>query len=139
MLGKEPTLIEEYVRTGKARLQFWHILDHAKVSLQASAAAECAGQQGAFWRMHGLLFENQDDLWGADLAVLSDLAVRAGADGELFGQCMASGEMQNRVREIDGQAKTRGVRIRPTFDVNEQRLQGSPALEQWRQVLDSKL
>ena len=142
MLRKEPTLIEEYVSTGMAKLQFHHILDHGNDSVQASAAAECAGQQGAFWAMHNLFFENQNTLWGADNAVFNNYATRLNLDPGIFQQCMDSGEMQARVQLIDQEAKALGVRVRPTFDiiingVEVQRLSGSPTLDQWRQTLDS--
>ena len=142
MLRKEPTLIEEYVSTGMAKLQFHHILDHGNNSLQASAAAECAGQQGAFWAMHNLLFENLNTLWNADMAVFGNFADSLNLDRATFQQCMDSGEMQEKVKLIDQEAKALGVRVRPTFDIfingeEVQRLPGSPTIEQWRQTLDS--
>ncbi|MCO6450302.1 MAG: thioredoxin domain-containing protein [Caldilineales bacterium] len=132
-------MIDEYVRNGIARLQFWHILDHADTSVQASAAAECAGEQGAFWRMHDALFENQNDLWGGDVQTHVVLATNLGLDAEAFRLCMETGKKQQRAREIDNQVKAAGVRIRPSFDVNGQRIQGSPPLDQWRELLDGVL
>jgi protein-disulfide isomerase len=142
VLRKEPTLIEEYVSTGMAKLQFRSILDHGNNSLQASVAAECAGQQGAFWPMHNLLFENQDTLCGADMAVFDNFAASLNLDLATFQQCMNNDEVRARVQLIDQEAKAQGVRVRPTFDfiINGemvQRLSGSPTLDQWRQTLDS--
>lgn len=139
MLGTEPTLIDEYVRSGQAKLQFWHILDHANASVQASAAAECAGEQGAFWPMHDALFQSQNQLWGGDLQTHIALANGLGLDTATFQTCMETGDKQQLVREIDGRVKAAGVRIRPTFDINGQRVQGSPPLNQWRQLLDAIL
>lgn len=139
MLGTEPRLIEEYVSSGQVRLQFWHILDHGNASLRASAAAECAGEQGAFWAMHDVLFANQDQLWSGDYDVLTNLAGQTGIDTETFRQCLTSGEKQQYVSKINTQVKARGVRIRPTFEINNQRIQGSPPLDQWRQLLDGML
>lgn len=141
MLRTEPALIEAYVRTGQAKLQFWHILDHANASVQASMAAECAGEQGAFWRMHDALFENQEQLWGADPETHVGLAANLGLDAEAFRQCMAGG-VKEKVIAIDRQAKAAGVRIRPTFDIStaggaSQRLQGSPPIDQWQALLDA--
>ena len=139
MLGTEPILVDEYVRSGQARLQFWHILDHAEASAQASAAAECAGEQGAFWRMHDVLFQKQDVLWGGDIQTHVTLANSLGLDSEAFRACMESSDKQQLVREIDGQVKAAGIRIRPSFSVNGQRIQGSPPIEQWRELLDGIL
>lgn len=141
MLRTEPTLIEEYVRTGQVKLQFWHILDHGNASVQASVAAECAGQQAAFWRMHDALFENQDQLWDAKLETHVDLAAALGLDTDAFRQCMG-GDGKDKVVAIDQQVKARGVHLRPTFDIStiagaSQRLQGSPPIDQWRKLLDA--
>lgn len=141
MLRTEPTLIEEYVRSGKVRLQFWHILDHANASVQASMAAECAGEQGAFWRMHDALFENQDQLWSAALETHVGLATGLGLDADAFRQCMAGG-VKDKVVGVDQQVKAAGVRLRPTFDIitasgQSQRVQGSPPIDQWRALLDA--
>ncbi len=142
MLGNEQELIHDYVRSGVTKLQFWHVLDHGNASIQASAAAECAGEQDAFWAMHDKLFDSQRRLWGGDIATLVELASEVGLDAAVFRQCLGSGEMQDYVKAIDGEVKGRGVRIRPTFDLIQngqavQRLQGSPPLAQWRQVLDN--
>lgn len=137
MLGTEPALIADYVRTGKARLEFWHITDFGNASLQASAAAECAGEQGAFWRMHDILFANQGHLRTGSVTTLAALAETIGLDNAAFRQCLATGEAQERVREIDAAVKARGVRFRPSFEINGQFIQGSPPLEQWRQILDA--
>lgn len=142
MLRTEPTLIEVYVRSGQARLQFSHILDYANPSVQASMAAECAGQQGAFWRMHDALFENQNQLWGANPDTHASLAAGLGLDVEAFRQCMDGDAVKNKVIAIDQQAKADGVRVRPTFDIitsggDSRRLQGSPPIDQWRALLDA--
>jgi len=137
VLGIEPELIAAYVRTGKARLQFWHITDFGNASLQASAAAECAGEQGAFWAMHDILFANQGHLRTGKVDNLAAMAAQIGLDDAAFRQCLAAGDKQERVRAIDAEVKARGIRFRPSFDVNGQLLQGSPPLEQWRQLLDA--
>ena len=63
MLGVEPNIRDEFIRTGKVKMVFNHILDFA-FSPRASQAAECAGDQGQFWEMHDKLFAAQGDLWG---------------------------------------------------------------------------
>ena len=141
-MRQEKTLLDDYVASGDVKLQFWHILDHGNASLQASAAAECAGQQGAFWTMHDLLFSSQNQLWDGDLNTLNGLAEQAAIDVQVFQSCMESGEMQDRVKKIDQDVKAEGVRVRPTFDLflegeRVQRIQGSPQIEQWYMVLDN--
>jgi len=59
-----PTLKAEYVETGKVRYVFRdfpldQIHPHAR---KAAEAAHCAGDQGKYWEMHDLLFQNPQAL-----------------------------------------------------------------------------
>ena len=56
-----PTLVEDYVRTGKAKLRFstWPILGPNSVT--AAQAAYAAEQQNALWRYAALTYLNQGD------------------------------------------------------------------------------
>ena len=59
---------------GRIGLVFRHFpLSQVNVhSLAAAEAAEAAAAQGAFWDMHDMLFENQEDLDGAALFSYAD-------------------------------------------------------------------
>ncbi|SDO18143.1 Thioredoxin [Klenkia soli] len=65
---------------GGVRLVFrhWPLPDVHPYALTAALAAEAAGEQGAYWEMHELLFGNQDHLADADLAAY---ATGLGLDG----------------------------------------------------------
>ena len=54
---------------GSVRLVFRHfpLFQSHPFALTAALAAEAAGEQGAFWPMHDLLFTHQDRLTDADL------------------------------------------------------------------------
>jgi protein-disulfide isomerase len=71
-------LVEE--SDGRVRLVFRHfpIADTHPHALTAALAAEAAGEQGAFWPMHELLFARQDRL---DDASLRAYAEELGLDG----------------------------------------------------------
>ena len=57
----QPAIDEAYVETGKVMWVFKHMpLQNHLQATAAAAAAECAGEQGAFWEMHDLLFERVD-------------------------------------------------------------------------------
>ncbi len=89
--------------------------------------------------MHDALFTNQDQLWSGSTAVLEQFAADLNLDGAAFAQCLADEDVQRRVQQINQEAKSAGVRVRPTFDINGTRVQGSPGLEQWRQLVLSVL
>ena len=67
---------------GGVRLVFrhWPLHDTHPYALTAALAAEAAGDQGAYWEMHHLLYQRQDRLTDADLA---GYAVELGLDPTL--------------------------------------------------------
>ncbi|PIR87953.1 MAG: hypothetical protein COU10_01785 [Candidatus Harrisonbacteria bacterium CG10_big_fil_rev_8_21_14_0_10_45_28] len=60
----EHDIIVQYVNTGKVKLVYRDYPLYAKhpAALPAALAAECAGEQGAYWQYHDALFENQNKL-----------------------------------------------------------------------------
>jgi len=81
----------------------------------AAEAAECAGEQGRFWEMHDLLFENQSHL---KLNHLRDYAQRLGLDVARFNAELIDHVYLQRVREHLQSGNDSGVRSTPTFFVN---------------------
>jgi protein-disulfide isomerase len=69
-------------------------------ALAAATAAECAGDQQAFWEMHDLLFERVDE-WAVDQsdAALTDLAGELGLDESAFSSCLGNRAALERVVE----------------------------------------
>ena len=55
----EPTLLKDYVDTGKMTVVFKHSAFLGQESIWAAQAAECAADQGQFWPYHDLLFAKQ--------------------------------------------------------------------------------
>src|SRR5438309_10741396 len=133
----EPKIVETYVKTGRVKLIFRHILDYGENSLLASQAAECAGDQGMFWAMHGLLFARQDLVFNGSVALYKrwakdDLKV----DAEAFGACVGSGKYKNKVESEYAAARAAGVRFRPTFDINGKRITGAVEFAIFQQAID---
>jgi protein-disulfide isomerase len=82
---------------------------------RAAEAAEAAGAQGEFWKMHDLLFENQDALEDADLLRY------AGAlklDADRFARELSAGVHSDRVRRDFRSGVRSGVNGTPTFFIN---------------------
>lgn len=140
MLETEPQIVEAYVKTGRAKLVFRHILDFSR-SQAASEAAECAGAQGRFWAMHHILYEKQGEWASAgDMSqTFIGYAASLGLDTAAFGQCYDSHQFAEKVRADDAAAKAAGIRTRPTFDVNGRRVEGALPFAQFRRVIDAAL
>jgi len=87
----------------------------------AAEAAEAAGEQGRFWEMHDLIYENQDSLQDEDLA---GYAAELGLDVKKLTGEVLSGAHSKRVREDFRSGAHNGVNGTPTFFVNGVRYDG---------------
>ena len=95
----QPTLDASYVDTGSILWVFKHLpLPIHPQAVDAAVASECAGDQGAFWPMHDLLFETVER-WAVDSPgpILNDLASELGLDQTTFSACLDSRAALERV------------------------------------------
>jgi protein-disulfide isomerase len=92
----------------------------------AAETAEFAGNEGKFWEMHDLLFENQENL-GDDL--YEELAMQLGLDAAKLRQSLDDGTYANHVRADFTSGVRSGVNGTPTFFINGQRHNGPAAFE----------
>jgi len=88
----------------------------------AAEAAEAAGEQGAFWEMHDLLFAHQDELGPRDLP---GHAERLGLDVGRFREALRERRFAPRVRADVAGADASGVTGTPTFFINGRRHYGA--------------
>ncbi len=140
MLGTEPDVVTNYVKTGKVKLVFWHILDFGNNSLAASEAAECAGEQGQFWPMHDLLYQEQGQMWSDPRGTAVSLAGSVqGIDIARFQQCMSEGRYAKKVQTDNNARSEQHVRVRPTFDINGRRVEGALPYVPLSKILDEAL
>ncbi len=92
---------------------------HAQI---AAEAAEAAGNQGAFWEMHDMLFAHQDALTPTDLV---GYAEELGLDGERFMVDLREHTGAPRIAEDVDSADLSGVTGTPTFFINGRRHHGA--------------
>ena len=140
MLRVEPEIVQKYVAAGQVQLILWHVLDHGQ-SAQAHQAAECAGQQSpiAFWQMHDTLFERQGELWNLENATLVAFAGELGLDTASFESCLSDQSVIDKIARMDQERRAAGIRLRPSFDVNGQIIQGAIPYESFAQLFDRLL
>lgn len=140
MLGTEPALKEQYIKTGQVRLVFNPVLNHADRSYQTHQAAECAGEQGQFWQFHNVLFENQNSFWSGDIrATIKQLAAGAGLDTARFNACLDEQRYLDLVLAQDELRRQRGIRGQPVFDINGQFLVGAQPFEAFAAIIEEQL
>lgn len=137
VLEVEPKLIEQFVRTGKARLIYRHLAQIGEQSLVAAEAMHCAAETGHFWQMRATIYERQNDLLSAGSVEggLQFLAKELGIDETAFGSCLQE-QRYRAVVQADIAASTAiGIRSRPAFDVNGTRLIGLQRLETFANLM----
>jgi protein-disulfide isomerase len=112
-----PKLKEQFIDTGKVR---WVVRDMPlgfhQNARKAAQAAHCAGEQGRFWEMRGVLFANARQLEEANLP---KYAQEIGLDAAGFAGCLAS---ERHLAGIDQSSQDAGsVQITgtPTFVIGK--------------------
>jgi protein-disulfide isomerase len=136
-----PELLKTYIDTG----QLIYILHpwsegEGTPSAQAAAAAECAGQQGKFWEMHGQLFAEQDTWTSAadPNALFGTYAESLELDTDEFATCLDSDWAKLRVQAGNVVGTLYGVPAAPVFLFNNgSAQQGSPTFDEFKSVIDS--
>jgi protein-disulfide isomerase len=136
-----PALDSAYIETGKAKLIFLN-LPIPQLHPNAPAAHEfamCAAMQNHFWRVHDLLYGNQD-AW----APLKDpepyfrlLADSAGLDRSKLQTCFQTGAVRRLIQQEVEMNERGGIRSTPSFIIENGLLQGAQPFEVWRPILDS--
>jgi protein-disulfide isomerase len=112
--GVEPTMERQYAAEGRARITYHDFAFLGQESLDSAVAARCAGQQGAFWYFHDLLFASQqgENQGGFARENLEGLAQFAGLDATAFSACLDDPAVLQDVQ--DETTAGRGVQIAST-------------------------
>jgi len=140
-------LKKHYVDTGKVRYVFRDFpLDQMHPQARKAAeAAHCAVEQGKYWEMHEVLFQNQRTLAPPQLTVH---ARTVGVDGSKFDECLSSGRHAARVERGLADGAAVGVQGTPTFVVGKTKpgdfvestpIRGAQPLEMFRRIIDQTL
>lgn len=137
----QPALINDYVASGKVRLE-WH--DLAKLgaeSVLAARAARAAGRQGAFWPFHDALYRDQaPENSGAVTAESLTAKARAmGLDVERFVRDFADPDVAAQIERDRAEATRLGITHVPTFLVNGVLLVGAQPLDTLSQTIEAAL
>jgi protein-disulfide isomerase len=144
---QEPTLIKEYVATGKMQITYKTYPLLGTESVKAGEAALCAADQNKFWPYHDKLFlvqaeagqhsNEQRDVGRFSDSNLKQYAADLGLDTTKFNSCYDSNKYQDQVNSEYTEGKQLGISGTPGFVIDGTPLSGTPStLDSWRQALD---
>jgi protein-disulfide isomerase len=116
----EPAVRELLADFGDVRYVWRHLplSDVHPNALRAAEAVEAAADQGAFWEMHDVLLDHQDDLRPRDLLAYAE---QLGLDVERFRDDLRRQRWAPRIEEDVDSADMSGVTGTPTFFINGRR------------------
>lgn len=126
-----PVIKDAWIRTGFVRLVYRDLVVFGADSQRAAEAAQCAGEQGRYWRFHDGLFRLRADDVALDAAQLTGLARSLELDVAQFDDCMASGRARPRVEASTAFAHGQGFEGTPTYLINGRKVAGAIPPEQW--------
>jgi protein-disulfide isomerase len=139
-----PQIKEAYIETGLVRYiaKDFPLPSHPNATT-AAEAARCAGVQGAYWPMHGLLFSLQKQ-WsplGPDQVVDAFVEYAGDLDLDLvaYRQCLDSGELGELVRLDVWEGEQAGVQGTPSFRINGKLFRGAYPFEAFQELIEAEL
>lgn len=105
-------------------------------SFYAAQAAECAGDQGAYWEYHDALFSGAHGLGDS---AYRQYAEDLGLDADALMTCVDDGRYADEVQADAQEAASLGVSGTPTFFINGIPLVGAQPLSRFTQVINEEL
>lgn len=134
--GTFPELSEEFVASGQVRWTYVPVTFGFGGGREGARAAECAAEQGQFWEMHDIIYENQNE-WKASNRqdrMAGEFAGQIGLDRDSFTSCFREDGGAARTAVHNQAAAALGVRATPSFFINGRLVEGALPAEQFRQV-----
>jgi protein-disulfide isomerase len=105
-------------------------------AIPAAEAAECAGEQGAYWKYHDALFSQKN---GLNRAAYDQYATDLGLDSKAFTACLDSHRYQAEIQADASDAARVGISGTPSFVVNGRILIGALPFSEFKTVIDEEL
>ncbi|HUV42458.1 MAG TPA: DsbA family protein [Patescibacteria group bacterium] len=136
-----PQILEEYGDQIRYIFHDFPLQFHAHAQKMAEAA-RCAGDQGQYWQMHNLIFENQEE-WSGKESVDADIDNFVSQLNLLnkaeFDTCLDSGKYTQVIETDRDLGLEVGVQGTPTFFINGQMLVGAVPFSNFKTIIEAEL
>ncbi len=133
-----PRLDSAHIKSGLVR---WKMVPFVtgmfRNSRDVAEAAECAGEQGAFWKMHDLLYLKRKE-WMTSTDIRSQInkyVAQLKLQPAPFSRCLMNPEIKRRIQRHDAIAQQLAIRGTPTFFVNGRIIPGAVPFDLFSQVI----
>jgi protein-disulfide isomerase len=116
--GVMPGLVQKYVRTGKARMEFHTLAFIGPDSVRAGRVVVAAAQQNKLWNVADLTYHNQgteNSGWATDAKLRSIAAAVPGLDVNKVFAARDGAAVTAQLKAASDLATSRGVNETPTF------------------------
>ena len=141
---------QNYISTGKVNFVYrdFPIQSIHPNAIPAALASECADDQGKFWEMHDMIFENQRSWQDLQIvqstSLFKEYAVKINLDSDEFDSCLDSGKHIGEIQNDLDDGRAYGVTGTPGFFVgNEEigftKLIGAQPFASFQRVIDGQL
>ncbi|HSG73961.1 MAG TPA: thioredoxin domain-containing protein [Nitrosopumilaceae archaeon] len=142
----EPSIIKNYVETGKVKIIFKDFTIIGPDSIVAAHATHCANDQGRYWEFHDELYNNwggENNGWASSENIVK-FAQNVGLNEEEFTQCMNEGKFQQLISSSSDDARNLGITGTPAFfvigpDNQITKISGAQPYEVFQKLFDSEL
>ena len=140
----EPDVRARLVNAGQIRFRFIdYPLPMHRNTWAAHGAAWCAGEQGKFWEMHDVIFQNQDR-WSGEVTrrpdgVLTDLARGVGLDMTRYEACVDARKYYPQIQANLNEAQRRGIPSTPTFIIGNKQISNNLSYDQFKRYVDEAI
>lgn len=138
--GVEEQIKKNYVETGKVKLVYrdFPLENIHPEARPAAIAAECAGEQGAYWPYHDLLFANHAKLSIGKVDYVA-LASSLKLNTETFTSCLKDPAMAAEVAKDLEDGVSLGIRGTPASFINNVFVEGAYPYAAFEQVIEEQL
>jgi len=137
----EPSIISDYVKTGKVQFIWRDYAFLGQESTWAAEAARCANDQGKFWEFHDYLYQHQgqENSGAFNKDKLEGFAADMGLDTASFNSCLDSDKYASQVSTDQADGQKAGVSGTPTIFINGQSIVGAQPYSAFKTVIDQEL
>ena len=129
-------LMEEFGDNMKFNFRHFPLTKVHQRSMKAGEASLAAGQDGKFWEMHNLLFQNRRQLGTTSLKLYSK---EAGVNNKSFLNQLVDSTYGWQVMTDLAEGINKGIKKIPAFYINGEFFTGKPSFEEMKKAISAAL